>query len=96
MTRQTRPLPPDLRPTGDSTDRPATVWRQEQPPSKERAPSNEALLALARLLGRQAARAYLLGGDDGLAGATLAGDPTDAASKSPCPATAQTDPASDP
>jgi hypothetical protein len=95
MTRQTHPLPRDLHPTGDCTDRPAAFGMQEQPLTKDGLPSNEALLALARLLGRQAARAFLRDGGDGMVGFSLAGAPSLARYQTPCPATAQTDPSSD-
>lgn len=85
MTRQNRPLPPDLQPTGDCADRLAAFGLQEQPLIKDAAPANEALLALARLLGRQAAHAFLRGKDEGGAGSPLARDLTDVQSQTPFP-----------
>lgn len=96
MTRHTRPLPPDLHPTGDCSNLPAAFGMKEQQPTKDAVPANEALLALARLLGRQAARAFLRDGADGTVGSHFAGDPSDAQARpqTPCPSTAQTDPSS--
>ncbi len=68
---------------------------QDPPPTKDGLPANEALLALARLLGRQAAREFLRGAEVGTAGSPLTGDPSDAPAQFPFPNGPQADPSSD-
>ena len=64
MTRTLRSSSEDLHPTGDCTDRDASVDPARPPATSSAVAPAEALVALARLLGRQAARAvdeFLMG-----------------------------------
>ena len=96
MTHTLRSSSQDLRSIGDCADPDASVGPALPPAANGAVAAHEALVALARLLGRQAARAHLRGEDKGVAGSPLAGDASDVRSQTPFPATAQTDASSDP
>jgi hypothetical protein len=95
MTRPSQPSLQDLHPTGDFTDQRTRADLDLRPLANGAIAPTEALLALARLLGRQAARAFLSGAGEGTACSHLAGDPTDGRPQNPARISPQADPPSD-
>jgi hypothetical protein len=95
MTRPSQPSLQDLHPTGNFTDQRARADLDLRPLANGAIAPTEALLALARLLGRQAARAFLRGTEEGTTDSTLAGDSTNGRPQNPAPTSPQADPSSD-